>query len=91
MNFSELRSTLVAAGRDPREIYFAKYDGTQSAAGFRDPWIIWEHDGLFDVGGEERGRFVVTERFASEDEACGYLLKALSRRSHVTESPDESA
>jgi hypothetical protein len=48
------------------------------------------HDGRFDVGGEERGEFFVSETFDSEAEACDYLFETLTVETvPVAESAEE--
>lgn len=87
MNYEELKNWLADSGRDPQQVYFAKVDGADSANSYPgDRWIIWEHDGLYDVGGEDRGRFVLSERFTSEDAACNYLHRVLTREGPIEES-----
>lgn len=90
MTFQELRQLLRQLGRDPLSVVYAKYDTPADAA--RAPlerWVIWEHDAIFDVGGEERGRFVSTQRFETEEAACDYLAGVLGGPRIVHQQTDD--
>ena len=43
-------------------------------------WILWEHDGKFEIGGEERGRWISTYQFETEEEACACLYRFLTEK-----------
>lgn len=52
--------------------------------------VLWAHDGVFDVGGVDRGEFTTVRTFGTESEACEYILGALRRNANVREeSPEE--
>jgi len=40
--------------------------------------VLWEHDREYDVGGPERGRFIVTKKFTTEEDACEYMFRKLT-------------
>lgn len=51
-------------------------------------WILWAHDGIYEVGGEERGEFRSVRCFETEDAACRFMLGRLEAR-HV--QPEDSS
>ena len=38
----------------------------------QNPWILRVHNGVFDLGGEDRGEWVSTHQFETEEAACEY-------------------
>lgn len=42
--------------------------------------VLWVHDGIFDVGVEERGEWNSMMQFTTEDEACEYIYGLLTRK-----------
>ena len=87
MKFPELCERLI------REVGSAKvrsnaYPGMGSSSS--DEWGLWVHDGVFDVGGEDRGEWVSTQQFETEDAACAYLYELLTRKRTIrVRTPEE--
>ena len=52
--------------------------------------ILWVHDGVFEVGSEERGEWNSDRKFSSEDAACDYLFGYLTRKPELwVQTPEE--
>lgn len=47
-------------------------------------FVLCLHEDLFDVGGVEKGEWASISTFATEEEACEYILSALSRTKQGT-------
>ncbi|MEZ3161927.1 hypothetical protein AB1K54_15535 [Microbacterium sp. BWT-B31] len=50
--------------------------------------VIWAHDGVFAVGGVDRGEFTTVHEFATESAACEYVLDALRRNATIPPETD---
>lgn len=48
-------------------------------------WILWAHDGIYEVGGEERGEFTSVRCFKTEDAACRFILGRLEANPWLSE------
>ena len=86
MKFPELRERLI------QEVGSAKvrsnaYPGLGSP--YSGGWVLRVHDGVFDVGGEDRGEWFSTHQFATEEAACEYLYELLTRKPKVVEETPE--
>lgn len=78
MNFIDLRAALTAAGRDPLAVTCSDYDDAETVSrALSDRWVLWHHDGAWDVGGVERGRFLLDSRHETESDACDRLVQIL--------------
>ena len=52
--------------------------------------ILWVHDGVFEVGIEERGEWSPNRTFETEDAACEYLYKELTWKPELwVQTPEE--
>lgn len=93
MNFPELREALIAAGRDPLSVTSNEYDTAETVSrAASDAWKLWHHDGVWDVGAAERGRFVLDTRFETESEACELLARILLTPTPIeVETPEQRA
>lgn len=88
MIFPELCERLAARGV-PVAVSDQRYPGVGAGSG--DDWVLWARDGHFDVGGAERGEFLVTRTFDTEAEACDYLFEDLTAKSvPVASSPEDN-
>lgn len=87
MNYPQLCRWLVSL-RGSAPVYFDRYPQLGAVDAAQAEWTIWQHDGVFDVGGVERGRFVSTAQFATEEAACDYLAGVFRRAADV---PPETA
>ncbi|WP_157002699.1 hypothetical protein [Agromyces laixinhei] len=89
MKFPELCTKLVG------EIGSAKvscnlYPGIGATSSEQAEMGLWVHDGIFDVGGEERGEWNSTRQFSTEDEACEYIYERLTREPDIwVQTPEE--
>ena len=87
MKFPELCERLI------REVGSAKvssnlYPGMGSP--FSGGLILRAHDGVFDVGIAERGEWSSSRQFETEEAACEYLYKRLTRKPEVwVQTPEE--
>lgn len=89
MTLEELRALLAAHDVDPLRVVARRHDGADVVARAPlDGWRVWEHDGIVDVGSEDRGRWVSTRQFATESEAFEYLAGVLTQAAPRPESAE---
>ena len=87
MNFPELCERLVKeVGR--AKVSSNAYPGIGEATS--EGWGLWAHDGVFEVGFEERGEWSTDYTFKTEQAACKYLYEQLTWKPKiVVETPEE--
>lgn len=87
MNYSELCVALEGElGQAP--VFDNRHPELGARTADQAEFVLWVHDDTFDVGGVERGEFKTVYRFATEAEACEYILGALKRNANVSPESD---
>ncbi|WP_157432099.1 hypothetical protein [Agromyces italicus] len=89
MKFPELCKKLIREVGSA-DVVCNAYPGLGATSSQQAKLGLWVHDGIFDVGGEERGEWNSTRHFSTEDEACEYIYDRLTRQSEIrAETPEE--
>ena len=88
MKFPELFERVMRElGR--ADVYCTDYPELRDASQ-DDPWVLRVHDGIFDLGSEERGVWGTMYKFETEEAACAYLYELLTRKPKVRiRTPEE--
>lgn len=76
MNYDELRRRLIEDTGSNR-IYFQERPDLTKKTDSAASCIIARQNGKYVVGGLERNEFAAVAEFASEDEACDYVMNKL--------------
>ena len=57
---------------------------------YSDGLGLWVHDGVFEVGSEERGEWTTERSFETEDAACEFIHERLTRKQEIwIQTPEE--
>lgn len=78
MNFPELCARLIREVGEAN-VLSPDYPGLGSKETGQEEWVLRIRNGRYDVGAIERGRWVSTQVFDTEDEACEYLYSLLTK------------
>ena len=72
------------------DVYCAKYPELRDVSQ-DNPWVLWIHDGVFDVGSDgDRGEWGSMYQFETEEAACAYLYDLLTRKPELwVQTPEE--
>lgn len=89
MKFPELCERLVQL-EGAANVLCSEYPELGAKDESQAEWIIWVQDGVYDVGGMDRGEWASTRVFSTEEDACSYVHDLMTRepRLHVP-TPEE--
>lgn len=86
MKYPELCERLLNE-QGEANVLCSSYPGMGATDTSHAKWFILVQDGAFDVGGMDRGEWISTRKFSTEEGACDYVYALMTRKPELHTPP----